>query len=159
MINSFLNNTKTIENYSNNNHLNYISNRERRNNNGKNDAHILRNIGQKNEYNNHRFYSNNENDDNKYSNLSEMYSKNRRWDLYKSNSKTKKEENKNINETLSFKTKNHNYHHINTAYHSYDKNQKIYIQNTFGNQNLNNIKVIESEAYTPRANNKNKYVE
>ena len=156
MINSFLNNTKTIENYSKNNHINYISNRERRFNNGKNDTYILRNIRQKNDYNNHRFYSNNDHDENKISNLSEMYSKNRRWDLYKSDSKNKNEENKNINERLSFKTKNHNYHHINTAYHSYDKNQKVYGQNTYENQNLNNIKIIEREIYTPRANNKNK---
>ena len=93
MINSFLNTTKTIENNTKNCHSNYICRRERKFNNGKNDVHILQNVRQKNDYNNHRFYMGNEKDDSKNTNLSEMYSKIHRWDLYKSNSKPKKEEN------------------------------------------------------------------
>ena len=154
MINSFLNTTKTIENSTKICHSNCICHRERRFNNGKNDAHILRNIRQKNEYNNHRFYMGNEKDDSKITNLSEMYSKIHKWDLYKSNSKPKKQENEIL---LSIKTKNHNYHNI-TTYHSYEKKEKIYERNTFDNKNSNNINLIENEAYTPRLNNKSKNI-
>ena len=155
MINSFLNTTKTIENSTKNCNSNCICRRERRFNNGKNDAHILRNVRQKNEYNNHRFYMGNEKDDSKNTNLSEMYSKIHRWDLYKCNSKPKKEENE---IRLSIKTKNHNYHNINTAYHSFEKKEKIYERNTYDNKNSNNIKLIENEVYTPRLNNKSKNI-
>ena len=155
MINSFLNTTKTIENNTKNCYSNFICRRERRLNNGKNNAHILRNVRHKNEYNNHRFYMGNEKDDSKNTNLSEMYSKIHRWDLYKSNSKPKKEENE---IRLNFKTNNHNYHNINTAYHSFEKKEKIYERNTYDNKNSNNIKLIENEVYTPRLNNKSKNI-
>ena len=171
MINSFLNHTKTPDNQAKNSHLNSIHLRDRRFNNGNNDTHILRSIQQKKNYNNHRFYSNNENDENKVNNLSEMYTKFNRWDLYKSNSKSKKDENtSNNNLRTSFISKNNNYNNINNnnAYHSFDKNEKTYTLNAINNNNnihTNNsnsknkninIKLIENEMYTPRNNNKSK---
>ena len=156
MINSFLNKTKISENIQKKSSNNYITNRERKYNNGNNDSHILCNIRQKKNYNNHRFYSNNEKENNK-NNLTEINRNLNHLYIYKSNSKPKKEENNNMR--LSFKTKNHNYHNINNTYHSYDKNKKSYGRNTFDNNQVNNIKLLETEVYTPRNNNKSKCFE
>ena len=148
---------KKIENIIITNHTNCICHRERRFNNEKNGVYIFRNARQKNEYNNHRFYSNNEKDDNNIINLSEMYSKTKNLEFYKSNSKSKNKENiRNNNLRLSFKTKNHNFHNINTTtYHSYDKKKK-FEKDTYNIKNINLIKIKESEINTPRTNNEAK---
>ena len=166
MINSFLCNAKINDYNQKNCPLNCICHRERRFNNVYNESNLMRNIRQKKIYNNHRFYSNNEKDDNKKNNLSEINSKINRWEFYKSNSKPKENETKkNYTGRLSFKTKNHNYHNINintantTSYHSFDKNHKTYTSNTFENKkNNNNIKLIECEIYTPRVNKAKNFV-
>ena len=157
MINSFLNNTKKIENNIKHSNTNCICHREIRNNNRKNDTYIIRNDRQKNEYNNHRFNRNNRKEDNKITNSSEINTILHKWDLYKSDSRTKKEEeNKDNNIRFSFKTKNHNFHNISTAYHSFDKDGKKYGRNTYEIKNINHIKIIETEINTPRINGKTK---
>jgi len=150
MINSFLNHTNTPENQTKISNFKGIRQSDRRFNNGNNDNHYLRSNRQKDNFNNHRFYSNKEYD-NKVNNLSEVYAKINRLDLYNSNSKPKIDEKKSNNLRLNFKDNNNNYniYNINNAYHSLDKNQKKGINNT-------NLKLLESDIYTPRINNKSK---
>ena len=166
MKNSFLCNAKITDYNQKNCPLNCICHKERRLYNVYNESNLTSNIRQKKIYNNHRFYSHNEKDDNKENNLSKINPKITRCDFYKSNSKPKENEtNKNNTGRLSFKTKNHNYHNINnnttntTNYHSYDKNHKTFTSNTFENKkNTNNIKLIECEIYTPRVNKAKNFV-
>ena len=162
MINSYIYNTK-ISGYNQKNYFfSCVNQKDRRFNNPNNDNHILHNIKQKNDYNNHRFYSNNEKDENNANNLSEMRSKLKRWIIYKSNSKDKKEENNSyFKESSNFKTNNHNYHNTNldNTYHSYEKKSKPFGHCTFDINNIsNNIKLIEFDVDTLSKNKNNNFV-
>ena len=162
-MNSFLY-LENITDYNNKNGpLNCICHIKRKYINGNNDNHILYNMRQKKMHNNHLFYSKKELSSNKTNNLSEINPKTNRRELYISNSKSKEEECKsNINTMTNFKTKNHNYHNINTnsTYHSCDKNQIKAIPNEYDkNKKHNNIRLIEHSINTinsPRINDKSK---
>ena len=159
MINSFLTKSKILPNHTKFSNINNICQRERRYNNGNYDAHILRNIRQKKITNNHKFFTNNEEKIRKKINdLSKIDSKIKIRDSYQSNSRPKNGESQLNNQIRqSFKTNNHNYYNIN-SFDANDKNcPQNYSRNTYDvTNNLNNIKLLDSEICTPRIHERTK---
>jgi hypothetical protein len=159
MINSFLTKSKILPNHTNFSNINSICQRERRYNNGNYDAHILRNIRQKKNTNNHKFFTNNEEKIRKKINdLSKIDSKINTRDSYQSNSRPKIGESQLNNQIRkSFKTNNHNYYNIN-SFDANDKNcPQNYSRNTYDvTNNLSNIKLLDNEICTPRIHERTK---
>jgi hypothetical protein len=159
MINSFLTKSKILPNHTKFSNINNICQRERRYNNGNYDAHILRNIRQKKNTNNHKNFTNNEDKIRKKLNdLSKINSSINTRGSYQSKSRPKNEEGQLNNQfRKSIKTNNHNYYNTN----SFDAVDKNYLQNYSRNtydiaNNLNNIKLLDNEVCTPRIHDRTK---
>ena len=159
MINSFLTKSKVLPNHTKFSNINSICQRERKYNNGNNDAHILRNIRQKKITHNHKFFTKNEEKiKKKMIDLSKINSKINMRDSYQSNSRPKDGESQLNNQfRKSFKTNNHNYYNTN-SFDVMDKNNlQNYSRNTYDiTNNLNNIKLLDNEICTPRIHDRTK---